>query len=60
MLTFAGDKLPATEWSALVMKMAGTDTVQVHISEIRGLDALVDGVLQEFDDVVTEITFNGN
>ena len=41
------------------MKMTATSTTQVSVNEIRGLDVFVDGVLQEFDSVVTEITFNG-
>ena len=51
--------LQATEWSALVMKMAGSSTIQIQVDEIRSLVAFIDGVIQEFDDVVTEIEFNG-
>ena len=54
-----GFQLQATEWSALVMKMAASSTIQIQVDEIRSLVASIDGVIQEFDDVVTEIGFNG-
>ena len=41
------------------MKMAGSSTIQIQVDEIRSLVVFIDGVIQEFDDVVTEIGFNG-
>ena len=56
---FAGYRLAATEWTALVIKMAGSSIVQIQVDEVHRLVALIDGVIQEYDDVVTEIGFNG-
>ena len=56
-----GFKLPATEWTALVMKMSDSSTIQVHFAEILSLlVVLVDGVIQQLDDIVTTVDFNGN
>ena len=41
------------------MKMSMSSTIQIQVDEIRSLVAFIDGVIQEFDDVVTEIGFNG-
>ena len=41
------------------MKMSMSSTIQIQVDEIRSLVAFIDGVIEEFDDVVTEIGFNG-
>ncbi len=41
------------------MRISSSDTVQVEMNAIRGLNVLVNGVLQELDDTVTETAFAG-
>ena len=43
-----------------MMKMSDSSTIQVQFDEILDLlVVLVDGVTQQFDDIVTTVNFNG-
>ena len=50
-----GVKIKATTWTALAARTAGnSSTVQVTINERTGLDIIIDGVKEDFDDLSTQ------
>ncbi|XP_078686455.1 protein mesh-like isoform X6 [Branchiostoma floridae x Branchiostoma belcheri] len=53
-----GSALSATILTALVMKENASETVQVQLSEVRTMDVLVDGHLQDFQELTVQ-EFNG-
>ncbi|XP_019630499.1 PREDICTED: sushi domain-containing protein 2-like [Branchiostoma belcheri] len=53
-----GSALSATILTALVMKENSSETVQVQLSEVRTMDVLVDGHLQDFQELTVQ-EFNG-
>ena len=46
-----GDPIQATAWTAIVARPAGnSSTVQVQVNQRTGLDIIIDGVKEDFDE----------
>ena len=54
----SGNATNATEWSAMVAQMNGSDVVQVEVHERWGLEVKINGQSQDFEDL-PEQTFTG-
>ena len=50
-----GDPVQATAWTAIATRAGGNrSTVQVQVNERTGLDIIIDGVKENFDDLATQ------